>query len=120
MDILSIIKKTLCDILDIDADIITPETYVVRELGAESIDLLELAVSLNSNLGIKIIEDEIFLGSLRVYIEEAIEKNISPDTYLRNKYTFLPDERIKDILSDLDQGPVLKVKDLVDYIKARL
>ncbi len=37
----------------------TPETLLIQELGAESIDLLELAVAINSRFKISVKDDEI-------------------------------------------------------------
>lgn len=116
MDILENIKKAIAEILDMEEEDITPETYLVRDLGAESIDLLELGVALNSIFKIKINDDEIFLGSLRLYIEEAQDGGLNEGDYLAGKYPFLPIERIIEILNDLEAGPVLKIKDLAGYI----
>ena len=54
MNVLEKVTGTLADILDIEAHTIHSETYLIRELEAESIDLLELAVTLNSELQIEI------------------------------------------------------------------
>ena len=119
MNTIKTIQEALGEILDIDENEIQEETYIVRELGAESIDLLELGVLLNSRLKIKIVDDEIFLGTLRLYLKEADDDGINPDDYISKKYPFLKNERIKEILGDLDDGPVLKVKDIVSYIEWR-
>lgn len=116
MDILKTIKDHLTEILDIESETITPETYLVKDLGVESIDFLELAVALNSSLGIDIEDDEIFLANLRLYLKEAKEGKGDKVSYLAQKYPFLAKERIEQILLDLEDGPVLKVKDLVSYV----
>ncbi|MBW2195824.1 MAG: acyl carrier protein [Deltaproteobacteria bacterium] len=119
MDILTTIKDHLAEILDIEAEEITLETYLVRDLGVESIDFLELAVAFNSSLGIEIEDDEIFLANLRLYLKEAKEGKSDIVSYLAQKYPSLAKERLKQILQDLDDGPVLKVKDLVSYVSFR-
>jgi len=116
MDIFGEIRKILAEILDIEDMAITENTYVVRELGAESIDLLELAVALNSRFNADIKDDEIFLRRLRLYITEAKERGKDITRYLMRKFPFLAEGRIEEILSDLEEGPVLKVKDLVGYV----
>jgi acyl carrier protein len=117
MEILERIKKVLADILDIDEQEITPEAYIIRELGAESIDLLELAVSLNSRFKVEVNDSEIFLTRLRVYVTEADEQGKDKVSYLVERLPFLSKKRIEEILSDLEDGPTLKVKDLSSYIK---
>jgi acyl carrier protein len=116
MDVFHRIKNVIMEILDVEEDRITPETYLIRELEAESIDLLELAVSLNTIFKKEIIDDDIFLRKLRSYIEEAAERGQDKSLYLTEKYPFLGGVRIREVLEELGGGPVLKVKDLVSYI----
>ncbi|MBF0120986.1 MAG: hypothetical protein HQK79_19325 [Desulfobacterales bacterium] len=104
--------EALVEILDIEPYEITIESYIFRELGAESIDILELSVSLNSKLKLKIKDDEIFLRKLRHYLKENRSFN-----YIRDKYPHLSEERISEILYDVENGPVLKVKDIISYIE---
>lgn len=115
--IFSKVTGTLADILDIDAGEIDQETYLIRDLEAESIDLLELAVTLNTEFQIEIDDDEIFLKMLRIYLEEPKSDTESDmQEYLMEKYPFLSAVRIREILDDRNNGPVLKVKDLISYI----
>jgi len=120
MDTLFEIRTSLGEILDIAAGEITPETYVVRDLGAESIDLLELSVALNSRFRVEVNEDEVFLRTLRVFLNEAKENEQDPLDYLQRKYPFLGEGRVGELLVDIDGGPVLKVKDLIAYVSWRL
>ena len=119
MNIFKQIKKILIEILDIEDREITPETYVIRDLDAESIDLLELAVALNSEFNIEVKDDEIFLRTLRLYITEAKEQGKNTVQYLMEKFPFLTKSRMEEILSDLEEGPTLKVKDLISYVSWR-
>ena len=120
MDTLFEIRTSLGEILDVEAGEITPETYVVRDLGAESIDLLELSVALNSRFRVEVNEDEVFLRTLRVFLNEAKENEQDPLDYLQRKYPFLGEGRVGEILVDMEGGPVLKVKDLMAYVSWRL
>lgn len=117
MDILEEIKKILVEILDIENHIITPETYLIRKLGAESIDLLELAVAINSRFNIDVNDDEIFLRKLRQYITEAEQQNKNILQYLAKNLPFLSRKRLEEIIADLEGGPTLKVKDLIAYVE---
>lgn len=119
MEILHKIQEILAEILDIENQEITPETYVVRELDAESIDLLELAVALNSKFNIEVKDDELFLRTFRFYITEAEEQKSDTEQYLVGKFPFLTKKRVKEIISDLEGGPTLKVKDLISYVSWR-
>jgi acyl carrier protein len=116
MDILKEIKKILAEILDIENHIITPETYLIRELGAESIDLLELAIAINSGFNIDVNDDAIFLRKLRDYITEAEQQNKNILQYLAKNLPFLSRKRLEEMITDLKSGPTLKVKDIISYI----
>ncbi len=117
MNILEKITEILAEILDIENHNISPETYVIRELGAESIDLLELAVALNSRFKIDVNDDEIFLRKLRQYITEAGQQDNDILQYLAEKLPFLIRERLEEIMADIENGPTLKVKDLISYVE---
>jgi len=116
MEILEEIKELLADILDIEAEEITPETYIVRELGAESIDLLEVAVSINARFKIEVNDDEIFLSRLRAHVIEAQARGVDIEQYLAERLPFISNARLGEIVPDLEGGPTLKVKDLVSYV----
>jgi acyl carrier protein len=117
MDILEEITEILAEILDIENHNISPETYLIRELGAESIDLLELAVAINSGFNIDVNDDEIFLRKLRDYITEAEQQNKNILQYLIKNLPFLSRKRLENIIADLEGGSTLKVKDLISYIE---
>jgi len=116
MDVFGEIRESLTDILDIDAEEITPETYVIRELDAESIDLLELSVALNSRFKVEINDDHIYLKTLRVCLNGSNGNGVER---IAGEFPFLTGERAREILTDLEGGPVLKVKDLMAYISWR-
>lgn len=111
------IQHHLSEILDVERERITPETYLIRDLEVESIDFLELAVALSSAFHIPVEDDEIFLLDLRLHLESAGTGDEKRVSILSAEYPFLEEERVQEILQDLDHGPVLKVKDLVSYVE---
>ena len=119
MDVFVEIQESLAEILDLDHDEITQETYIMRDLDAESIDLLELSVALNSRFKVEINDDQAFLRTLRVCLGKT-DGNGGRVEGLSKEFPFLHERRIGEILSDLEGGPVLKVKDLMAYIQWRL
>ncbi len=116
MDTLGEIKKIIMELLDLEDDPITPDTYLIKELGAESIDLLELAVAINSRFKIAVKDEEIFLTRFRLYLTEATQKGMDNASYIAVKYPHLTNDRIAEIITHISEGPQLKVKDLVSYI----
>ncbi len=105
----------IADIMDMDPTAITQATYLVRDLGAESIDLLEIGVAMEHRLGIPVQDDALFLRDLRLVLRLAEETNTPAATALASRYPHLTSARIHAILEDLANGPVLQVADLVAY-----
>jgi acyl carrier protein len=116
MDIFTELKRILTELLDLEDREITPDTYLLLELGAESIDLLELAVAINSRFTIPVKDDEIFLTRFRHYLAEAEQQNTDPVSYIAGKYPFLTKSRIEEIASRVSEGPQLKIKDVMAYV----
>jgi acyl carrier protein len=111
------VREILSELLDVEAGEIAPESFLVRDLGMESIDFLELAVALNQRFNVPVHDDTIFLRNLRLCIMQAQETGQAVFEKLKNDFGFLPDERLEQVQADLDAGPTIQVQDLVSYIQ---
>jgi acyl carrier protein len=120
MDTFTEIKKILAELLDLEGGEITPETFLIKELGAESIDLLELAVAINSRFKIAVRDEDIFLTRFRLHINEATQQRKKIVSFLAVKYPHLTEDRITQIIAHIGEGPQLKIKDLISYIACQL
>jgi acyl carrier protein len=58
------VKDTLVDALGVDDDEVTPEATLVGDLGAESIDFLDIVFRLEKNFNVKIPRGELFPENL--------------------------------------------------------
>jgi acyl carrier protein len=58
------VRETLVDALGVDDDEVAPEATLVGDLGAESIDFLDIVFRLEKNFSIKIPRGELFPESL--------------------------------------------------------
>lgn len=116
MDIFAELKKIIEDLLDLENREITPETLLIQDLGAESIDLLELAVTIDSRFKVAVRDDEIFLTRFRLYSTEAEKQGKDSVHYVAGKYPFLGEDRIAEIMAHIKEGPQLKIKDLISYV----
>ena len=114
-----IIRSILAEILDLDPDQISAQTYVIRTLKAESIDLLEIGVAMQHRLGIDVDDDLLFLKSVRTVLNRAERDAQNPLQALKSKFPHLSENRLQHILADLSDGPVLRVEDLVAYAESR-
>jgi len=119
MDVLAELKKIIEELLDLEDREIMPETLLIQDLGAESIDLLELAVTINSRFKIAVKDDEIFLTRFRLYSTEAKQQGKDAVHYIAERYPFLGEERIAEIMAHIKEGPQLKIKDLISYVTYR-
>ena len=63
-DIFEKVKETLVDALGVDDDEVTPEATLIGDLGAESIDFLDIVFRLEKNFDIKIPRGELFPENL--------------------------------------------------------
>lgn len=71
------IKEILSNQFDVEADSITLETDIVDDLGADSLDLVDMLMSLEDEFSIGEVPDEMVekirtVGQLVTYIEENI------------------------------------------------
>ena len=113
------ITGILADILDLDPAQITPETYVVRDLRAESIDLLEIGVAMQHRLDMEVDDDTLFLKNMRQVLARAAKAGKTPEEAMAAEYPHLDRARIAEILADREAGPVIKVRDLAAYAADR-
>ena len=116
MDNFKRVRNILTEILDLDEGDILQESYLVRELDAESIDLLEVALALSTEFAIEVRDDEIFLRHLRTLIADAKAEGVDPVARIVETLPHIPEKRAKEMVADLGDGPVLTVRDLVDYV----
>ena len=63
------IKSFIVDILNCGEDEVTPDTDMKEDLGMDSLDAMELAMSIEENLGVTIPEDKI--GEM-VYVKDVV------------------------------------------------
>ena len=67
------IKTILAEQLDVDADTLTAETDIAKDLNADSLDVVEILMSLEDEFSVEIPDEEIenikTIGDLAEYIE---------------------------------------------------
>lgn len=118
MNTITTLIPILSRILDLDDAEIAPNSYVIRDLKAESIDLLEIGVAIQHQFQIDVDDDIIFLKSLRVILARAERNGTAPCAALAASYPHLHKDRLDEVLADIPGGPVLQVRDLGAYIEA--
>lgn len=71
------IRDYLVDQLDIEAEKITPESDIINDFGADSLDVIDMITTLSDEFGVEIPDEEIenfhTVGDVVVYVEEHMQ-----------------------------------------------
>lgn len=74
MDIFEQVKKILCNQLDLDEEQVTEDSEVIDDLGADSLDIVDLVMTLEEEFDTEIPDEDIeslrTVGDIVKYIEE--------------------------------------------------
>ena len=70
------VKEILCDQLDVDAKDVTMEASITEDLGADSLDIVDLVMSLEHEFDIEVPDEEVesikTVGDIVRYIEQSV------------------------------------------------
>jgi len=71
------IREVLAIQFEVDPDDITPETDIVNDLGADSLDLVELIMTLEDEYGVSVTDESVYehktVGEIADFIETLIQ-----------------------------------------------
>src|SRR6266513_576911 len=121
-EIYSKVSATLVEALNVDEDEITPESTLQGDLGAESIDFLDIVFRLEREFGIKIPRGELFPESIFQGDPEFVQDGRVTDKGLQERRTRMP---FAD-LSKFEKNPevsgisdLFTVEMITNYIKGK-
>ena len=76
MDIFEQVKKILCDQLDLEEEQVNEDSEVIDDLGADSLDIVDLVMTLEEEFDTKIPDEDIenlkTVGDIVKYIEDRV------------------------------------------------
>ena len=76
MDILEQVKKILCDQLDLEEEQVNEDSEVIDDLGADSLDIVDLVMTLEEEFDTEIPDEDIenlkTVGDIVKYIEDRV------------------------------------------------
>ena len=78
-EILGKVREVLVDALAVDDDEVTPQASLVRDLGAESIDFLDIVFKLEQAFGFKIQGGELFPENVAQDPKYVQQGKVTPD-----------------------------------------
>ncbi len=116
------IKEALVDALGVDDDEVTPDARLVTDLGAESIDFLDIVFRLEKTFNIKIPRGELFPEDILTNAQYVSNGKVTAEglEQLKKRMPFSD-------LTEFEANPVVKdfsnqmrVKDMCKYVEMKL
>jgi acyl carrier protein len=115
------VKETLVEALGVDEDEVTPQATLTGDLGAESIDFLDIVFRLEKAFNIKIPRGELFPDNILNNPEFVQNGKLTPSglTQLKGR---MPHADFAQFEQDPDiskMGELFKVQTIVNYIVSK-
>ena len=99
-EIFAKVKETLVDALGVDDDEVTPEATLIGDLGAESIDFLDIIFRLEKNFSIKIPRGELFPENLALADKSLVKDGVITPEGITELRTRMPHADIDKFAKD--------------------
>lgn len=118
------IKSSLVDALGVDDDEVTPEATLTGDLGAESIDFLDIVFQLEKAFGVKIAQGELFPEGANITQDPrfVVGGKVTPDG-LAQLQAKLPHVDFAEFAKDPEVAKVInvfKVQTIVNFMARKL
>ena len=122
-EILEKVQLTLVDALGVDDDEATPEATLVGDLGAESIDFLDIVFRLEKTFDIKVPKGELFPEQLATADPDYVQDGVVTSDGLDHLRTSMPHLDIDTFSADPKVEHIqdlFTVQMLVKYVEGKL
>ena len=115
------VKEALIDALGVDDDEVTEDATMVGDLGAESIDFLDIVFKLEQAFDITIPRDELFPDDILTNAEFISDGKVTPEglVKLKDRMPFADLTKFEQNPMVQDFGNLLTVKDLCNYVSTK-
>jgi acyl carrier protein len=112
------VKEALVDALGVDDDEVTEDATMVGDLGAESIDFLDIVFQLEQAFGISIPREDLFPDDILTNAEYVNDGKVTPAGLekLKARMPFADLTRFEKNPQVQDFGNMLTVRDLCNYV----
>lgn len=116
------IRTALVEALGVDDDEVTPEATLVGDLGAESIDFLDIVFRLEKAFDIKIPRGELFPEDILTNPECVQDGRVTEAglTQLRNRMPFANLDQFAQNPAVQDFGNLLTVADMCRFVESKV
>jgi acyl carrier protein len=122
-EILQQVREVLVDALGVDDEEVTLEATLMGDLGAESIDFLDIVFRLEKAFGIKIPREELFPAESLMNNPEFVSNGKLTETGLNELREKLPHTDLTSFQNDPDinkLGDLFTVNAIVNYVENKL
>lgn len=116
------VRETLVEALGVDDDEVTPQATLTGDLGAESIDFLDIVFRLEKGFEIKIPRGELFPDNILNNPEYVQDGKITP-AGLKELKQRMPHADFSQFEQDLDvakMAELFKVQTIVNYVMGKV
>jgi acyl carrier protein len=116
------VREALVDALAVDDAEVTPEATMVGDLGAESIDFLDIVYRLEKAFNISISRGELFPDDILTNAEYVSDGRVTAAglAQLKNRMPFADLSKFEQNPLVQDFGNLLTVQDLCNYVQTKL
>ena len=116
------VKEALMDALGVDDDEVAPDATMVGDLGAESIDFLDIVFKLEKSFEIEIPRDELFPDDILTNAEYVKDGKVTEEgvTKLKERMPYADLSRFESNPLVQDFGNLLTVQDLCNYVSSKV
>ena len=116
------VRTVLTDALGVDEDEVSPEATLIGDLGAESIDFLDIVFRLEKSFDIKISRGELFPEDVLTNPEFVSNGKVGAPgiAELRKRMPFLNLDKFASNPNVKDFGMLLTVQDMVKFVETKL
>jgi acyl carrier protein len=116
------VQAALVDALGVDDDEVTPEATMVGDLGAESIDFLDIVFRLEKAFGIKIPRGELFPEDVLSSTDYVVNGKLNEAglAALKERMPFVDLSKFEENPSVQNFPNTLTVEDMVRYVQSKL
>ncbi|MEM7811502.1 MAG: acyl carrier protein [Planctomycetota bacterium] len=122
-EILENIREILVEALGVDDDEVTPEATLQADLGAESIDFLDISFRLEKTFGIKIPRGELFPENLAAADSGFVDDGVITESGLAELRSKMPHADIDKLAADPkveNIADLFTVEMLVNFIEKKV
>lgn len=121
-EIFSKVQAALVDALALDEEDVTPEATLQGDLGAESIDYLDIMFKLEKAFGIKIQREELFPEDIFKNAEYVQNGKVTPEglKLLKERLPFIDLSKFEANPAVQTFGSMLTVQDMCRYVESKV